>query len=220
MLTFTQEILYTLKRVADETEARSMSKNVKEQFEFLGVKVITRRELTYPIFEKHIPKNSDDLIRRVEELWGLPYRELQYVACDYLFRHRELLMGNHLGFLKKLIKTRAWRDTVDVIATSILGDLAWRLPAVRSKIAVWIRDPNIWIRRSALIFQLQYREKTDWSLLRECCVTCADDEDFYIRNGIGRALCEYARINPSEVKRFVLSNVLSMQIVQEVLKHV
>ena len=129
-------------------------------------------------------------------------------------------MGNHLGFLKKLIKTRAWRDTVDVIATSILGDLAWRLPAVRSKIAVWIRDPNIWIRRSALIFQLQYREKTDWSLLRECCVTCADDEDFYIRNGIGRALCEYARINPSEVKRFVLSNVLSMQIVQEVLKHV
>ena len=39
-----------------------------------------------------------------------------------------MLGGQHLNFLKKLIKTRAWRDTVDILASCILGDLALRLP--------------------------------------------------------------------------------------------
>jgi len=106
------------------------------------------------------------------------------------------------------------------LSTSVLGDLAWRMPALRTKIAAWIRDPNIWVRRSAIIFQLQYREKTDWPLLKDFCSSCAKDDDFYVRNGIGRALSEYARINPSEVKRFVLSNTLPFQTSQEILKNI
>ncbi|HHX15388.1 MAG TPA: DNA alkylation repair protein [Fibrobacter sp.] len=220
MLKFTQEILLALRAIANDDEARSMSRTVKEQFDFLGVKVVSRREATYPIFEKFPPKDSEELIRRVDDMWSQPYREIQYAACDYLFRHKDLLAGPHLNFLKKLIKTRAWRDTVDTLATSVLGDLAWRMPALRSKIASWIRDPNIWVRRSAIIFQLQYRDQTDWPLLKEFCVSCAKDEDFYIRNGIGRALSEYARINPIEVRRFVLSNTLSFQMTQEILKNI
>lgn len=220
MLKFTQEILLALRAISNEEEARSMSRNVREQFDFLGVKVVSRRESTYPIFDKFPPKDSEELVLRVDDMWGQPYREIQYAACDYLFRHKDLLGGPHLNFLKKLIKTRAWRDTVDTLATSVLGDLAWRLPALRTKIAAWIRDPNIWVRRSAIIFQLQYRDKTDWPLLRDFCVLCAKDDDFYVRNGIGRALSEYARINPSEVKRFVLSNTLPFQTTQEILKNI
>lgn len=220
MLKFTQEILLALRAIANDDEARSMSRTVKEQFDFLGVKVVSRREATYPIFEKFPPKDSEELICRVDDMWNQPYREIQYAACDYLFRHKELLGGPHLNFLKKLIKTRAWRDTVDTLATSVLGDLAWRMPALRGKLVSWIRDPNIWVRRSAIIFQLQYRDQTDWPLLKEFCVSCAKDEDFYIRNGIGRALSEYARINPIEVRRFVLSNTLSFQMTQEILKNI
>lgn len=220
MLKFTQEILLALRAISNEEEARSMSRNVREQFDFLGVKVVSRREVTYPIFDKFPPKDSEELVLRVDDMWRQPYREIQYAACDYLFRHKELLGGPHLNFLKKLIKTRAWRDTVDTLATSVLGDLAWRMPAIRTKIAAWIRDPNIWVRRSAIIFQLQYREKTDWPLLKDFCCSCAKDDDFYVRNGIGRALSEYARINPSEVKRFVLSNTLPFQTSQEILKNI
>lgn len=220
MLRFTQEILLALRAISNEEEARCMSRNVRDQFDFLGVKVVSRREATYPIFDKFPPKDCEELVLRVDDMWGQPYREIQYAACDYLFRHKDLLGGPQLLFLKKLIKTRAWRDTVDTLATSVLGDLAWRLPAVRTKIAAWIRDPNIWVRRSAIIFQLQYREKTDWPLLRGFCASCAKDDDFYVRNGIGRALSEYARINPSEVKRFVLSNTLPFQTSQEILKNI
>ena len=105
MLRFTQDILLALRAISNEEEAKSMSKTVREQFDFLGVKVIARREATYPIFDKNPPKDGDELALRVTDMWGQPYREIQYAACDYLFRHKHLLGGQHLNFLKHLIKT-------------------------------------------------------------------------------------------------------------------
>ena len=218
MLRFTQEILLALRAISNEEEAHEMSKKAREQFDFLGIRLVPRREVTYPIFDKYPPKDGDELVARVEDMWTQPYREIQYTACDYLFRHRALLGGQHLSFLKKLIKTRAWRDTVDTLAACVLGDLALRLPALRGKIASWIRDPNVWVRRSAIIFQIQYKDRTDWPLLRQFCLTCAKDDDYYIRNGIGRALSEYARINPTEVRRFVQDNTFAEQTAQEILR--
>jgi 3-methyladenine DNA glycosylase AlkD len=49
-------------------------------------------------------------------------------------------------------------------------------------------------------------------------LTCAKDDDYYIRNGIGRALSEYARINPTEVRRFVQDNTFAEQTAQEILR--
>lgn len=220
MLRFTQEILLALRAKASEEEAHEMAKGVRDSFDFLGVKVVTRREATYPIFDKYPPKSGDELATRVSDMWGQSYREVQYAACDYLFRYKALLGGQHLNFLKSLIKTRPWKDTVDTIATSILGDLAWRIPTLRSKIAAWIRDPNIWVRRSVIIFQLQYRDHTDWDLLKSFCLHCAQDENYYIRNGIGRALSEYARINPTEVRHFIMDTPFSPLTSQEVLRNI
>ncbi len=219
MLKFTQETLHALKLIANEDEAREMSKEFREQFDFLGIKLVARREATYPIFDKYPPQDGDELVKRVEDMWAVPFREMQYAACDYLFRHKVLLGGQHLMFLKKLIKQRAHHDTVDIISTSILGDLILRLPALRSKIAVWIRDPNIWIRRSAILFQLQYREHTDWEMLRLFCENCAKDDEAYIKNSISKALSQYARINPMEVRRFVLSTPFCSQTTQEILRN-
>ncbi len=220
MLRFTQDILLSLRARANEEEAKAMSKSMRDTFDFLGVNVITRREATYPIFDKNPPKDGDELAARVSDMWGQPYREVQYAACDYLFKHKALLGGQHLSFLKMLIKTRPSNDTVDTIATSVLGNLAWRIPPIRKKIATWIRDPNIWIRRSVILFQLRYREHTDWDLLKSCCLHCAKDDNYYIRTGIGRALSEYARIKPNEVRHFVMDTELSPQTSQEVLRNI
>ena len=115
MLRFTQEILLALRTRANEEEAHAMSKSMRDSFDFLGVNVIKRREATYPIFDKNPPKNGDELATRVSDMWIQPYREVQYAACDYLFKHKALLGGQHLNFLKMLIKTRPWKDTVGKI---------------------------------------------------------------------------------------------------------
>jgi 3-methyladenine DNA glycosylase AlkD len=56
-------------------------------------------------------------------------------------------------------------------------------------------------------------------MLKNFCAHCAKDEESYIKSSISKALSEYARINPQEVRRFVLSMPFSSQTTQEILKN-
>ena len=74
MLRFTQEISLALRSIANEEESHEMSKKAREQFDFLGIRLVPRREVTYPIFDKYPPKDGDELVSRVEDMWAQPYR--------------------------------------------------------------------------------------------------------------------------------------------------
>jgi 3-methyladenine DNA glycosylase AlkD len=219
MVKLTQEILSALRSASNDEEAKAMRRYMREQFDFFGVKTPERRELSSAIFAQHTPSDCDELELWIKDLWAQPYREVQYCACDYLYTHRNLLGSHHFGFLRHLIVTRSWWDTVDPLATRSLGDMALRFQNVRSNLDKWIRDPNLWIRRSAILYQLKYRDFTDWPLLQSYCLKVAKDEDFFIRKAIGWALREFAKVNPSEVKRFVLANEFHPLTVREALKH-
>jgi 3-methyladenine DNA glycosylase AlkD len=219
MVKLTQEIQTALRSVAHDEEAKTMRRYMREQFDFLGIKAPERREVTAPVFAAYPPQSAEELELWIKDLWAQPYREVQYCACDYLYQHRALLGGHHIKFLRHLIVTRSWWDTVDPLATRSLGDLALRFTTVRSSIEKWIRDPNLWIRRSAILYQLKYGNYTDWPLLRSFCLKVAKDDDFFIRKAIGWALREYARTNALEVKRFVLNNEFHPLTVREALKH-
>lgn len=216
----TQEIQGVLKKASNEEEAKGMRRYMREQFDFLGIKAHQRRELVAEIFENNPPADVNDLEAIIRDMWQLPYRELQYTACDYVFMYRAKLGARHLAFLRYLIITRSWWDTVDTLATRSLGDLALRYGQVRLAMDKWIRDPNLWIRRSALLYQLKFREYTDWERLKNYCLLCAKEDDFFIRKAIGWALREYGKVNPTEVKRFVLSNEFSSLTVREALKNI
>ena len=219
MVKLTQEVLSALRGSANDEEAKSLRRYMREQFDFFGVRTPERREILQPIFAAHTPENADELELWVKDLWSQRYREMQYSACDYLYLHRNLLGSHHIKFLRHLIVTRSWWDTVDPLATRSLGDLALRYATVRSTLEKWIRDPNLWIRRSAILYQLKYRDYTDWPLLQSFCLRVAKDEDFFIRKAIGWALREYGRVNALEVKRFVLNNEFHPLTVREALKH-
>lgn len=218
MFKLTQEILAALRSVANEEEAKAMRRYMREQFDFLGVKAVERREVVSPVFQSHTPQDSEELEAWIRDLWAQPYREIQYTACDFLYMHRAMLGSHHFKFLRHLVVTRSWWDTVDPLATRSLGDLALRYSTVRSNLVRWIRDPNLWIRRSALLYQLKYRDYTDWQLLQSFCQQVAKDEDFFIRKAIGWALREYGKTNPTEVKKFVLCNDFHPLTVREALK--
>ncbi|NLB63423.1 MAG: DNA alkylation repair protein [Fibrobacter sp.] len=216
----TQEIQNTLKVAANDDEAKSMRRSMREQFDFLGIKAPKRRELLRETFKANPPEKAEEIEIVIKELWQLPYREMQYAASDYLFLYRSMLGARHINLIKELVITRSWWDTVDTLATRSIGDLALRYKQVRTSMDKWIRNPNLWIRRSALLYQLRYREYTDWDKLQAYCLQCAHEEDFYIRKAIGWALREYGKINPIEVKRFALTNDFSTLTTREALKNI
>jgi 3-methyladenine DNA glycosylase AlkD len=77
----------------------------------------------------------------------------------------------------------------------------------------------MWLNRTTLIFQLNYKSKTDEGLLFACIEKQIDSKEFFIRKAIGWALRQYARTNPESVVVFVDAHNLSPLSRREALKH-
>jgi 3-methyladenine DNA glycosylase AlkD len=106
--------------------------------------------------------------------------------------------------IEYLITTKSWWDTVDSFAGGTVGVHFKRYPAVKKKrLPRWRKSKDIWLRRTAILFQLNYREETDFDLLCEIINENLGSKEFFINKAIGWALRQYARTNPKAVRKFV-----------------
>lgn len=67
----------------------------------------------------------------------------------------------------------------------------------------WITSDNMWLRRTALLFQLRYKSKTDIALLFDYCQKTMYEKEFFIRKAIGWVLREYSKTDAAVVAQFV-----------------
>ncbi|ROL62196.1 DNA alkylation repair protein, partial [Bacteroidetes/Chlorobi group bacterium ChocPot_Mid] len=84
----------------------------------------------------------------------------------------------------------------------------------------WMKSGNMWLQRSALLFQLKYKKNTDEGLLYNYIERLADHKDFFIRKAIGWTLREYSKTNPKSVEKFIKSHTLSPLSVKEGMKRI
>jgi len=174
----------------------------------------------------------------VKQLWAKPEREHQYFALEFLKENLNLMDESFLLELEVLITTKSWWDTVDMIASNVLGPFAQAYPKqTLPRIEQWIfvtpsvsnendsrksdLSGNMWLRRSAILFQLKYKKQTDHQLLFRYCKACAEESEFFIRKAIGWSLREYAKTDPQQVLDFVNQHkhILSPLSQKEALKH-
>lgn len=196
---------------------------MRNQFPFLGIATPERRRIVRSIItDIGLPTSS---LACAEALWRLDERECQYAACDLLTSKRVLagLTSNDVPRLERLIITKSWWDTVDVLAPSIVGAILRTTPdLVHATAASWIRDENFWLQRSAILLQLKYRAETDEDLLFSCILDRASSTEFFVRKAAGWALRQYAYTAPDRVRAFVESHrrELSALTIREALKHI
>ena len=99
--------------------------------------------------------------------------------------------------LEYLIVTKSWWDTVDTIATGTLGVHFKRYPKVRDRtLARWRKSRNFWLRRACILFQLNYKQETDFPLMQEIIRENLGSKEFFINKAIGWALRQYTRVDP------------------------
>ena len=67
---------------------------------------------------------------------------------------------------------------------------------------------NMWLNRTAIIFQLGYKQKTDFNVLVSECEKHKQSTEFFIQKAIGWALREYGSVNPTAVLDYVNSTNL------------
>lgn len=193
----------------NEENAKSMKAYLKDNFEFLGIKTPLRKELSKDFLKEKSKEATIDKTL-VEELWENEYRELQYLAVDYLIKQKKKLQKEDIELIKMLIVTKSWWDTVDLVATHLAGELGKKYPIlIEDYYLKWSKDENMWLRRTAILYQLKYKENTDTKILEKVIRDNIDDDDFFIRKAIGWSLREYSKTDKTWVRAFVDSNKLS-----------
>lgn len=193
----------------NEDNAKYMKAYMKDNFEYLGIKTPLRKELEKEFLKE---KSKEALIDKelVRELWRNEYREFQYVALDYLVKQKKKLQKEDITFIRELIVTKPWWDTIDLIASHLVGEICKKYPElIYEYILNWSTDENMWIRRTAILYQLKYKQDTDRNILEKVIKDNIEDEEFFIRKAIGWVLREYSKTNKDWVSEFVANNRLS-----------
>jgi 3-methyladenine DNA glycosylase AlkD len=209
-----------LEQHADPAQAGPMKKYMRDQFEYLGIKTPQNTALQKEFFKEQGFPELSDLDTVLRELWSLPQREFQYVAVGLLRGFENKIPANFIRTIEYMLVTKSWWDTVDSIAGGIVGVHFQRFPEVRERyLAKWRASENFWLRRSAILFQLNYKKETDFDLLCEIIRENLDSKEFFINKAIGWSLRQYARIDPKAVKKFVKSTQLHPLSRREAMKH-
>lgn len=198
-----------------------MQKYMKNHFPFLGIKTPLRKELMQRFYKESGILKEPFQPEFVLALWEKDEREYQYAALGYIEKSLKKLQKEDLSLMEKLITTKSWWDTVDTLAQKPVGTIAAVWPEViSSTIEGWAYGDHLWLRRTAILFQLKYKEKTDNDLLQRFIQHNAEDKEFFIQKAIGWALREYSKKNPHWVKAFIADNKLSNLSVREGSKYI
>jgi len=153
------------------------------------------------------------------DLWDLPEREYQYVAIGYLRKFSKKWDRDFIDLFEQLIISKSWWDSVDGIASWLVGEHFKRFPEMRDEyIDKWMESENIWLQRVCLLFQLHYKEKTDEMLMGSVIMSLNGSKEFFINKAIGWILREYSKTDSQAVINFVENNKLSNLSKREALK--
>jgi 3-methyladenine DNA glycosylase AlkD len=200
----------SFKTASDASIAAKQSAYMRNLFPFLGVQKPLKDQLQRPIFKEHCPTHEKELINTLKILWDQEAREYQYSACDLAIYAKKLWTPAIFATFEKMIRQKSWWDTVDDIAANLIGKLLLKHPELVTTMDDWIQDECLWIRRTALIYQLTWKQETDAGRLLRYCETTMHEKDFFIRKAIGWALRQYSKTQPQVVKKFIQKNRSSL----------
>lgn len=204
---------------ADSLNAGKMSKYMLNQFEFFGIPSPLRKQLASQFILQNGLPETDQIEEIVHLIWQMPQRELHYTIMEIASRKPYLADAGRINLYEFMIANHSWWDTVDFIASNLVG--AWLLKHKAMTVSVtenFMQSGNLWLQRTALLFQLKYRTNTDQELLFRYIKGLNGSKEFFIRKAIGWALREYSKTNPGAVLEFTNNNELSTLSRREALK--
>ncbi len=204
---------------ANTENALQMKKYMKNRCDFFGIKSPLRKEIYREHKQKYglIPK--EDTAEIVKWCWQQPQREYQYFAMEFLGKTAKKEDGGIIDLYVYLITNKSWWDTVDFIASNLVGVYLKRFPDKTEQLtAEWIASENMWLQRTCLLFQLKYKSELNTELLHQFIGQLSSSNEFFIRKAIGWILREYSKTNAEFVVSYVEKYPLSGLSQREALK--
>jgi len=214
-------LVFDFEKKKNTENAYWMKKYMKDQFEFYGVKTPDRRAIVKSFLKKYDMPPAGELKPVVMECWANEYRDWQYVAIAFMLEYIKKPEKDIIGLLEFMIVNKSWWDTVDGIAGWLVGPLFKKYPdLIKPKTDQWMSSGNIWLQRTCLLYQLNYKKNTDTEILFRFIEQLSGESSFWIRKAIGWVLRGYSKTDPAAVVNFVNTHQLSALSRKEALRRV
>ncbi len=190
----------------------------------LGLTVPQTRAVAHAVAREHLGRSpaEHDVLAAATEVWeAAQSRDERRAAIFILVRYARVLSVAAMPTIERFVVDGAWWDLVDALVkaqTSIsTNDAEGSAQVMRA----WARHESFWVRRYAILSQLQAKATTDTALLADCIVPNLADSEFFVAKAIGWALRDYAKTAPEWVREFVAKHEQQMQPLskREALKH-
>lgn len=215
-----QAIYKAMASAGNETLAKGMAKYMKDRYHYFGIKSPVRKEIQkqfFPDWKKEFKGKEMEMAIR---LWNHEEREMCYVAMDWMKAISIWKIPGSIQQIEKWILSNSWWDTVDFLASTCVGGYFLKFPDERDRwIEKWNNSDNFWLNRTAIIFQLKYKNKMDTDLMFAVMDTHKGQKEFFIRKAIGWALRELSKSQPEKVRDYLASRELSGLSVREASKY-
>ncbi len=202
-------------------KAPAMAAYMKNKFEFLGIQAPVRAELNKTIKDRYGTVNFEAMEAVCIALWEQPEREFQYLAMHLIGQIKQQLNPSHLDFIIELVTEKSWWDTIDTLVPNFVGHILKEYPdLIDEYVPDWVDSNNIWLNRTAILFQLKYKADTDFELLKSISNQLKYKNEFFVKKAIGWALREYSKTEPEAVKAYIASAKLQPLSEKEGLKFI
>lgn len=229
MTAFISAVRGALEAAGDPVRAAQQQAYMKSSMPYYGLRAAELKTQLRPLLVERRFDDRADWETTARLLWDVAtHREERYAAVA-LLRHSAYTRWvdvDLLPLLEHLVRTGAWWDYVDEIASHLVGQVLLDSRAVVTPLMTdWAIDEHLWIRRTAMLCQLRHQEQTDTELLSHALAVNLDDmvlgKEFFIRKALGWALREHARTDAAWVLDFVGTHAdrLSGLSRREALKH-
>ena len=215
---YLQQVLSFFQENGNPEIAEGQMNYMRNKFEYYGVKAPGWVKFSKEIMKSEGVFQNKNLKKFVRMCLNEEHREIHYFGIQMVERATKKEEEDFIDFLEELILTHSWWDTVDWIS-KMVGWHFIRFPKqIKSVTERWMTSENIWLQRTAIIFQRYKNYPTDEKLLFDYILRMRDSREFFIQKGAGWALRDYSKENPAAVISFIGKNELASLTKREGLK--
>jgi len=220
MENLTKQIQALFAANSDTEYAKQQSAYMRNKFEFYGLSSPIRKELVKDFLSKNFLIHQPNIDKLLKELWDMPQREFQYTAGEIIVKLANEKAVGYISNYEYFISHKSWWDTVDLIAPNAVGQHFQIYPQIiLATVDKWIKSENIWLQRSALLFQLKYKKQVDLDLLFSIINSLKHSKEFFVQKAIGWVLRECSKTYPEKIIEFVEYTKLATLSEREALKY-
>lgn len=191
---------------------------MRNKFEYYGVKAPNWAKFAREIMKSEGIFHDGKLKDFVRLCLREEHREIHYFGIQMVEKATKKEGKDFIDFLEEIILTHSWWDTVDWVSKMVSWHFVRFPEQVKPVTESWMSSENIWLQRTAIIFQRYKKYPTNEKLLFDYILRLKDSEEFFIQKGAGWALRDYSKENPQAVINFIQTYQLASLTKREGLK--